>query len=399
MPPADAAPKKHTPRNVFSIGFLSLFGGISQDLFAPIFPLYLTALGFDKTFVGLCEGVAAGGASMLRLVAGFLTDRFGRRKPFIFLGYFLSLFGRALLAFVASAPAIAALRFLDGTGKGMKDPPKSALIADSTVAQNRGRSFGVARTLDTLGSVIGPLLLAGLLYALSENAHKYEIILLVTAVPLLATFVILRFFVVEAPARTAAETPAAPLPRRFYAFLAIALVFGIGNSSDAFLILRARDLGTTLLAIPLVYALFNLVYALASVPLGALSDRIGRERVIVLGWAAYALSYAGFALAGSSVLVWFLFAFYGLYYAISEGVIKAFIADLVGAQTRGRAYGIYATATGLMALPASLVAGFLWDAYGPAVPFYFGAAFAAAAAVTFFAFSTATKGETTRTAF
>ncbi|MFI5260658.1 MAG: MFS transporter [Candidatus Paceibacteria bacterium] len=372
--------EKKSLGNVFYIGLLSFFGGISQDIFVPILPLYLAnVLGFDKAFIGLSEGLVTSGVSIFRLIAGFLTDRFGRKKPIVFLGYFFSFVARPLLALTSSAGMILGLRFLDGVGKGMKDTPKDALIADSTLAANRGKGFGIARALDTLGSVAGPLILFGLLAVFAANPQKYHLILALTAVPLLVTLGILSFKVKETPvgAKDISTTAAFALPRRFYIFLIIVGFFSLGSSSDAFLILRAQNVGVMLLAIPLVYALFNFVYAAASIPLGSLSDRIGREKVILLGWLAYALAYLGFALADTSLQIWFIFAFYGLYYATTEGVAKAFIADMVGSERRGRAYGIYNTVVGLISLPASFIAGELWDRVNPAAPFYFGAAIAA----------------------
>ena len=374
--------KKKSLGNVFYIGFLSFFGGISQDMFVPILPLYLAnVLGFDKAFIGVSEGLVTSGVAVFRLVAGFLSDRFGKRKPIVFIGYLFSMVARPLLAFASLGGVVLGLRFLDGIGKGVKDSPKDALIADSTEANNRGKGFGIARALDTLGSVAGPLILFGLLYLLADNPRQYHIILILTTVPLVVTLAILIFKVRESPAPAKGISASAPLslPKHFYVFLGIVLLFSLGNSSDAFLILRSQNLGVGLLTIPLVYALFNFVYAAAAIPLGSLSDRVGREKVIMLGWLAYALAYFGFAMASSAWQAWLLFAFYGLYYATTEGVAKAFIADMVGSERRGRAYGIYNTAIGLVALPASFVAGELWDKVSPAAPFYFGAAFALAA--------------------
>lgn len=374
--------KKKGLGNIFYIGLLSFFGGISQDMFVPILPLYLSnVLGLDKAFIGLSEGLVTSGASIFKIIAGFLTDKFGKKKPFIFLGYLLSLIARPLLAITTVSAAVLGLRFLDGVGKGMKDSPKDALIADSTEAATRGKGFGIARMLDTFGSVAGPLILFALLYILRNNQAKYHIILWATAIPLFVTLAILKFKVHESviQPKTTKTSVQIALPRRFYLFLGILLLFNIGNSSDVFLILRAQNIGVTLLAIPLVYALFNFVYAVASVPLGSLSDRIGREKVIMLGWFAFALSYLGFAVAKSSYQVWFLFAFYGLYYATTEGVAKAFVADMVSADHRGRAYGIYNTAIGLVTLPASFIAGLLWDHISPSAPFFFGAIISLAA--------------------
>jgi MFS family permease len=381
--------KKRNSSNVFYIGLMSFFGGVSQDIFVPILPLYLSGvLGMDKALIGFSEGLVTSGASVFKIVSGFYADRLGKRKPFIFLGYLFSLIARLLLVFTVSGGAVLGLRFLDGIGKGMKDSPKDALIADSTEASTRGRGFGIARMLDTFGSVAGPLVLFGLLYVLRDNPSKYHIVLAAAAVPLCITLVILKIKVREFAAKEKAgkSAPGLALPRRFYLFLGIMLLFNLGNSSDAFLILRAQNVGVTLLSIPLVYALFNFVYAAAAVPLGGLSDRIGREKVILLGWIAYAVAYAGFAFANAGYQIWILFAFYGLYYATTEGVAKAFVADMVPADCRGRAYGIYNTANGLIALPASFIAGLLWDSLNPSAPFFFGALMSLLASVSLFIF-------------
>ena len=380
--PTEPATQRGIFNNVFFIGLLSFFGGISQDLIIPILPLYLAnVLHLDKSFIGLSEGIVTSSASIFKIVSGYLSDRFRARKNIVFVGYLLSLIGRALLAFTGSVGGVLVLRFLDGVGKGIKDSPKDALIADTTSASTRGRSFGIARMLDTFGSVVGPLLLFGILYLLQDNALKYHYVFLISAIPLFFTLAILQIWVREAPvvAKTADASISPRLPRKYYFFLLIMVVFTLGNSSDTFLILRAQDVGVTVVAIPLVYALFNFIYGAASVPLGSLSDRIGREKVIIMGWLAYALAYLGFALAIHTYQIWLLFAFYGVYYATTEGVAKALIADLVVSEHRGRAYGIYNSVIGLIALPASVIAGYLWDAVGAAAPFYFGATMAALA--------------------
>lgn len=371
------APTKGS-KNPFFIGLISFFGGISQDLILPILPIYLsTVLHLDKSFIGLSEGLVSSSASIFKLVSGFMSDRFRARKPIVFLGYLLSLIGRPLLAFAASGPSVLLLRFMDGVGKGIKDSPKDALIADTTLVETRGKSFGIARMLDTFGSVVGPLILFVLLLALKDDDRKYHFIFLIAAIPLFFTLAILRIWVKEAPFKEKATGGGGSiLPWKFYVFLAIMVVFTLGNSSDTFLILRAQNVGVELLAIPLVYALFNFFYASASVPLGSLSDRIGREKVIVLGWLAYAIAYIGFAVAAHAYQIWLLFAFYGIYYATTEGVAKALIADLVVQEHRGKAYGIYNAVIGLIVLPASIIAGFLWDTVSAAAPFYFGAAMA-----------------------
>ncbi len=362
--------------NVFFVGLLSFFGGISQDIFVPILPIYLaTVVGLDKSFIGLSEGIVTASASIFKVISGYLSDKFKRNKPIVFVGYFLSMIARPLLAVFSGGAMILGLRGVDGVGKGIKDSPKDALIAGSTSRENRGKGFGVARMLDTLGSVVGPVALFVLLYLLRNNDLKYHYILLITALPLFITLFILVVKVKEVPVEIQEETSnkkAGKLPKTFWWFLGIMTFFTIGNSSDVFLILRAQNVGVGLLAIPLVYALFNFFYASASVPLGSLSDKIGRIKVILLGFIAYALSYLGFGLATKSWHIWVLFAFYGLYYATTEGVAKAFVADIITPSHRGRAYGIYNALIGVVALPASLIAGILWDKINPSVPFLFG---------------------------
>ena len=375
--------KTGSSKNVLFIGVLSFFGGISQDIFIPVLPLYLAnVLHFDKSFIGLTEGLVTSSASIFKIVAGYLSDRFRKNKPLVFAGYLCSLIARPLLAVITSGYGVLGLRFLDGVGKGIKDSPKDALIADSSAEHTRGREFGVVRALDTLGSVAGPLLLFALLFALKNNSLRYHYIFFITAIPLFITLTILSVFVKDVPVQKIGDAKThTVLPRKFYIFLAIILLFSLGNSSDTFLILRSQNLGVGLLGIPLVYALFNFIYATASIPLGSLSDRIGRIKVILLGFLFYAISYLGFAVARASYQAWILFALYGVYYATTEGVAKAYIADQVDSGHRGKAYGIYNSLVGITTLPASFVAGLLWDKISPAAPFYFSAAVAAIASL------------------
>jgi MFS family permease len=245
------------------------------------------------------------------------------------------------------------------------------------------------RALDTLGSVVGPLILFALLYLLQNNSLKYHYIFFIAAIPLFFTLAVLVIFVKEVPylKKDPGKTLSFALPKQFYMFLGIVILFSLGNSSDTFLILRAQNVGVAILAIPLIYALFNFIYASASIPLGSLSDKIGREKVILLGWVAYAIAYLGFGFASTSYQIWLLFAFYGIYYATTEGVAKAFVADIIPREHRGRAYGIYNAVIGIVTLPASILAGFLWDKINPSAPFFFGAIMAVLAAITLFIFT------------
>ena len=389
-------PKKEVSKNVVYVGLLSLFGGISQDIFSPILPIYLTSvLGFDKAVVGIAEGVVSAGSYLFKILSGVLSDKFKRQKPIIFLGYFLSMISRISLVFFTTIGGVVGLRLLDGAGKGIKDPPKDVLIAGSSKKEHRGKSFGVARMLDTLGSVVGPLILFCLLYIFKESPYVYHYVLLFCAVPLIITLLLV-FRLKELPGHNTAPGFASKevtkaivgkLPKSFYIFLAIIIIFTLGNSSDAFLILRAKNVGLTLLQLPLVIALFNLVYALAAVPFGSLSDKIGRIPTLLIGWLAFSLVYLGFALTTSTLFIWLLYAFYGIYYATNEGVSRALLADIVPPDHRGRAFGIYGMAVGITTLPASFLAGFLWDKFGAPAPFYFGSVTALIALICLFFFS------------
>ena len=371
--------KRTGKRTILAVGFASFFGGVSQDMFIPILPLYLTQiLGLDKTVIGIAEGLVTAASSGFKIVAGRLSDRFQRQKGIVAAGYALSMVGRVGLAFVHAPLAVFGLRFTDGIGKGLKDPPKDVLVANAAERTTRGRSFGIARMLDTFGSALGPLVLSGLLLIFVQQkvapSDYYRWLLVLSALVLLITIAIVQFGIKEK--RKAAEDRVVirvPLARSFYLFTAIAGVFAIANSSDAFLILRSQNLGLGIIAIPLAFAVLNVIYGSLSLPAGILSDKVGRIPLITVGWTVYGLCYLGFALSNSAWQVWPLFALYGVYYAVTEGVSRALIADTVGKEVRGRAYGIYNMVLGIAALPAGLIAGVLWDSAGPSAPFFFSA--------------------------
>jgi MFS family permease len=374
-----SAQSKKSRRTILAVGFASFFGGVSQDLFIPILPLYLTQiLGLDKTVIGVAEGLVSAAASGFKIVAGILSDKFKRQKPIIILGYGLSMLGRGALAFVHLPFAVFGLRLADGIGKGIKDPPKDVLVANAANADTRGRSFGIARMLDTFGSVLGPLILSGLLVIFTTHhvaaASYYRWLLITAALVLIITLAVVQFGVHEPKITLKVDQPTkTSFNRSFYIFTAIAGLFAIANSSDAFLILRSQNLGLGIIAIPLAYAVLNAIYGSLSLPAGILSDRFGRIPVITTGWTVYGLCYLGFALANQAWEIWPLFALYGVYYAASEGVARALIADVVGSEARGKAYGLYNTIIGVAALPAGLFAGLLWDHVSPSAPFYFSA--------------------------
>jgi len=365
-------------RNVVTLGWVAFFGGLAQDMIQPILPLFYTqVLGLNGTFVGLIEGALATTVSLFKVGAGYLSDLVRVRKPIVFAGYALSAAGRFALGFASSGIAVLGLRLADGVGKGVKDAPRDALVAGSARRASLGRAFGIQRMLDTLGSVAGPLVTWWLLRAWVSEPHRFQRVFwtagLVAAIPLL----LILFFVKERNPAVAGRTISRfDIPKPFFRFLALSALFTLGNSSDAFLILRARSVGLATDLIPVAYALMNLTSAAAAVPFGALADRVGRKRMIACGWTVYSLVYFGFAFAPGPGAVWILYAVYGLFYALTEGSAKALVAELVPDESRGRAFGLYNTSVGVLALPASLIAGVLWSRVSASAPFFFGGAVA-----------------------
>ena len=371
----DTTEEKKIERNVVSLGWVAFFGGMAQDMIQPILPVFYTSvLGLSKEFIGLIEGALTTVASLMKIGAGYLSDRLGLRKTLVFIGYALSAAARFGMGLAASGAAAFGLRLTDGIGKGLKDAPRDALVAGSAGNRKLGFAFGIQRTLDTLGSVAGPLIAYGLLKIWDSHVHKYNEVFFVAGLVAAIPLVIIGLFVRERKQPVNKQKISLKALRGSFAFfLVIMLLFTLGNSSDAFLILRANNVGISSTTIPLVIAFFNLVSALAAIPAGKISDRIGRRKAITIGWGIYALVYLGFALVKQSWLIWGLYGFYGLYYAFTEGSAKAMVAELVPEENRGAAYGLYNASVGVMALPASLIAGFLWSKISPSAPFAFGA--------------------------
>ena len=362
-------------RNVVSLGWVAFFGGLAQDMIQPILPIFYTSvLGLNKEFIGLIEGALTTVVSLMKIGAGYLSDALGVRKAIVFIGYAFSAAARFLLGFAGNGFAAMGLRLTDGIGKGLKDAPRDALVAGSAGNRKLGFAFGVQRTLDTLGSAVGPLITYGLLRLWVDHANKYREVFWVAGVIAALPLLIIGLWVKERKQPINKQLISLNVIRGpFAGFLVIMLLFTLGNSSDAFLILRSQNVGVSPTDITLVIALFNLISALAAIPAGRLSDRIGRRKAIVIGWGVYSLTYLGFALVRSPLLVWGLYALYGLYYALTEGAAKAMVAELVPEANRGAAYGLYNASIGIMALPASLLAGVLWNQISPSAPFAFGA--------------------------
>jgi len=376
--------------NVLFLGFVSLLTDISSELVFTLVPLFLeNVLGATTTIVGLVGGISDSADATFRIFSGWVSDKIGRRKLLAGLGYGLSNVVKPLMYVAGSWGAATAIRFGDRVGKGVRTSSRDALIADSVTAEQRGKGFGLHRAMDTTGALIG-LLIAALIVYLIEGTKTtnlslqgYRWMVIAGTIPGVLAVIVLVTLVRErrkekAAAAQTATAPAikTPFSNQFKLYLAVASLFTLGNSSDFFLILKAQNVQTPLFQVCLMLVLFNLTYSLIALPMGILSDRLGRRRILVFGWAVYGLAYIGFALASHVWQVWLLFALYGLYYGISEGAAKAFVADMVPVERRGMAYGLYNGVTAFMALGASLIAGWMWQAISPAATFYFGAGLA-----------------------
>jgi len=365
---------------------VSFLTDISSEMTITILPLFLTSvLGVGPAIIGLIEGIAETTATTLRVFSGWLADRTKKRKALAVAGYALSSLAKPFLYFATTWGMVLGVRFTDRVGKAVRTAPRDSLLASSSTPSGRGRDFGFQQALDSYGAVVG-LGLAALVVFLSQRTApdltrvSYQKLVMIAIIPGLLAPLLLWRKVKEPPSAPPAGKPTShqALSVRFKLFLAIMVVFALGRFSDAFLILRAYDLGLSPFNILVLLAMFNLVYAGISSPAGVLSDRMGRKAVLLMGFAAYVLIYLGFAQATATWQVVFLFMAYGLYYGATEGVGRAYVADLVPEGGRGTAYGFYHGAVGLAALPASLLAGILWQAVSPAAPFYLGASLAAA---------------------
>jgi len=370
-------------RNVFILGVVSFFTDISSEAVYPLVPIFLTkSLGAPLAVVGAIEGVAEGTASIVRWLSGWLSDRLGRRKSFVVLGYGMAAVAKPLLALAFHWPVVLFARFVDRFGKGVRTAPRDALVAQWTERGERGRAFGFHRAVDTAGAVLGPLGALALLAVLGEN---FRLIFLLAFIPAVLGMVLLRLVAERTPRPepSAAVEPkgGGGLGAAYYGFFAVSLVFALGNSSDAFLILRSRNLGLGVSEAVLAYVAYNTSYSLLAMPAGIVSDRLGRRNVIGLGFAVFAAVYLGFAAIDAGAYVWLLFPVYGVYMALTEGVGRALVADLVPSERRGSALGLYQGGVGLMALLSSIMAGLLWDHVGPSAPFFLGGSTAALALV------------------
>jgi MFS family permease len=382
--PTDSSKREALSRSAIIIGLVSLLSDASSEMIYPVLPIFLTQiLHAPATVVGLIEGVTNGTANLVPVIAGWLSDRSGRRKPIAFAGFVLSALSRPVIGLASVWGVAFAARAADRIGKGIRSAPKQALLAEAASDAQRGRVFGFDRAMDYLGAVIGPLICLALVGGLGVSERS---IFFIASIPALCAA--LMILAVREPGAAAKVQVGGSsfkgFTRQFKLFLIVAAVFGLANSANSFLILRAKELGLATSWTILAYALFNAVSSLFSMPAGSASDKFGRRNVLLIGYAIYALVYFGFGMANQLWMIWLLFAFYGLFPALADGAAKALAIDTAGKAGRATAIGVFSAVNGLTQIAASLIGGLLWDKINSQATFFFGATLAALAVVLLF---------------
>jgi len=387
---------KKLPRNIWAVSITSFFMDISSEMVINIIPLFLAnVLGVRTNIIGLIEGIAESSASLLKIFSGWFSDKLRMRKWLAVAGYAISALSKPFFYITTSWGVVAGVRWADRVGKGIRTAPRDALVADSISEEQRGLAFGFHRAADTAGAVVGLLIALVAVWSLQSaqkqlNLDTFRVIVLVSLIPAFLAVLSLAIGAKDNPIKKQAQIPKfafKTLGKRFVVFMLIVGLFDIGNSSDAFLVLRAQERGISVLGIMGTLVVFNVVYTLISTPAGAISDRLGRKTLIIGGWLVYALVYLGFGVAQSTWHIWVLYIIYGMYYGLAYGTTKAMVADIVPLELRGTAYGTYNAVLGILDFPASLIAGVLWQGigewggFGPSAPFLFGAVAALCAAV------------------
>jgi MFS family permease len=397
---SQAVPKRpgirDLPRNVWAVSITSFLMDTSSEMVINLLPLFLVeVLGVRTGVVGLIEGVAEATASLLKLFSGWLSDRLGGRKWLAVAGYGISALAKPFFYVANTWLAVAFARWGDRVGKGIRTAPRDALVADSIDEKQRGLAFGFHRAADTAGAMVGLLVALGIVWWMQGSSvdlkeGTFRTLVLVSLIPALLAVLTLAGLAKDVPVagqRAAPKFAFRSLGKPFMIFMVIVGIFDLGNSSDAFIVLRAQDRGISVTGILAMLVVFNLVYMLVSTPAGSLSDRVGRRKVIIVGWLVYAAIYLGFAMAQTGRQVWLLYVVYGIYYGMTYGTAKAMVADLVPGVLRGTAYGTYNAVLGILDFPASVIAGVLWmglgnwAGFGAPAPFLFGGIMALAAAV------------------
>lgn len=363
--------------NVVLLGLVSFFSDISAEMVYPLIPLYLTsAFGATPALVGFIEGIAESLASLLKVFSGYITDKYNKKKPIAFIGYATSLVYKVALLFAGSWLGILGARVIDRIGKGIRTAPRDVMVSESSKEGNAGQAFGIHKALDMAGSAVG-ILISYLLLRQTSSGFDYKKIFLISAIP--AIFGLLMFFFIKEKKEDRVVKQREPfwknmrkLDEQLKLYLLVAFLFTLGNSSNAFLLLRAKNVGFDDTSVILLYFIYNLTASLLAIPAGKRSDKVGRKRLLVAGYFVFSFVYTGFAFAGSKPLMIGLFVMYGLYTAMITGVERAFISEISPPEVKGTMLGMHSTIVGIALLPASTIAGILWNTFGAAAPFLFG---------------------------
>lgn len=372
--------------NVFLLGLVSFFADISAEMVYPIIPLYLTSVfGATPALVGVIEGVAESLASLLKVFSGYVSDRYQKKKPIAFLGYATGLVYKAALIAAGSWVGILGARVIDRMGKGIRTAPRDVMVSDSAESSRMGAAFGLHKALDMAGSAIG-ILIAYVLLSSARGAFDYRNLFLISMIPAFLSLAVFPFIKEKIGKRSLKERVPfwrnmKRLPGQLKLYLLVAFLFTLGNSSNAFLLLRAKSVGFGDTSVILLYFIYNVTASLLAIPLGKRSDKVGRKRLLVSGYAVFALVYLGFAVAYNRMFMILLFVLYGIYTAMIAGVERAFIAEISPKELKGTMLGLHSTIVGIALFPASAIAGVLWTAFGAAIPFLFGAGLSLAAAI------------------
>jgi MFS family permease len=379
MEPEKVTDKKETKifgfnRNILFTGLTSFLTDTSVKMVYSVMPMFLLSIGASKTSLSLIEGIAESTASLIKSLSGFWSDKIGKNKPFMLIGYGISAIIIPLYTFVVSPIHVLYLRFIERVGKGIRTAPRDSLIAGSVTNKETGKSFGLQKAMDNSGAIIGPLIAFALLIFFPND---YRLIFLLAGIPAILGVFVLIFGIKEAKKKEESlfkKFHFKDFPKKYYLFLGIIFIFTLGNSTDALLMVKANEVGVKVAFIPLVYLVTSIVSVLLAIPIGSLSDRIGKEKILITGFLIYAIVYYGFGVTTSIGTIVALFALYGLYSAATDGIQKAFISDMIDINKQGTGLGIYNALLGITLLPASLVAGILYDKVNSRIPFYFGAA-------------------------
>ncbi|OGH04537.1 MAG: hypothetical protein A2W22_04700 [Candidatus Levybacteria bacterium RBG_16_35_11] len=368
---------KKIPKNVVFLGFVSLFNDIASEMIYPIVPIFLTSvLGIPVSIIGAIEGFAEGTASLTKFVFGYVSDRFYKRKIFVTLGYSFSAISKPLIGLAYSWPFVLFARFFDRLGKGVRTSARDSILLQNATPKNKGYIFGFHRAMDSMGAVLGPLIALVLLYLLQDNMR---LVFFIAFIPSVIGIILLILFVKERKNPKGEKKfnfnfKWSSLNPNFKFFLIVSLIFALGNSSDAFLILRAQNLGLGVLLTTLTYVLYNTSQTVFATPAGALADRIGAKKVYSYGLLVFAAVYFCFGIINNPFWIWFLFPIYGIYIATTDGVSKAYVSEFMTEKESGTYFGIYQSGIALCTFLASFIGGLIWTSFGPSYTFYYGAA-------------------------